>query len=209
MEGSQVLGVTPWSYAVALGDVDPYALVDDAFLPMHVAIGQGRGNWSDVGDLLRVDGAEVSSVRRVGTALEVRVFNPTPQRGAGRPRASHAVGSSICADVRSARRGCVRSRPVEDRDAQVELTGEQRLTSGAWLLHAGVERRHTERHRVPSRISSHSSAGRVPCHRTANETSPQRVGMSCAARFAPCHSGGRSRAASRSFAALIDRVASI
>jgi hypothetical protein len=78
MEGSQVLGVHRWSYAVAVGDVDPYALVDDAFLPMHVAMGQGLGNWSDVGDLLRIDGAEVSSVRRVGTALEVRIFNPTP-----------------------------------------------------------------------------------------------------------------------------------
>ena len=77
MEGSQVRGVHRWSYAVALGDVDPYALVDDASLPMPVAVGRGRGNWSDVGDLLRVDGAEVSSVRRVGGSLEVRVFNPT------------------------------------------------------------------------------------------------------------------------------------
>ncbi len=77
MEGSQVRGVHRWSYAVALGDVDPYALVDEASLPMPVAVGQGRGNWSDVGDLLRVDGAEVSAVRRVGGSLEVRVFNPT------------------------------------------------------------------------------------------------------------------------------------
>jgi hypothetical protein len=77
MEGSQVLGLHRWSYAVAVGDVDPYALVDDAFLPMPVAVGQGQGNWSDVGDLLRVEGAQVSSVRRVGTGLELRVFNPT------------------------------------------------------------------------------------------------------------------------------------
>ncbi len=62
---------------MALGDVDGYALVDDAFLPMLIATGEGRGDWSDVGDMLRVSGAEVSSVRRVGTALEVRMFNPT------------------------------------------------------------------------------------------------------------------------------------
>ena len=77
MAGSQVLGRHTWRYAVALGDVDGYALVDDAFLPMQIATGEGRGDWSDVGDMLRVSGAEVSSVRRVGTALEVRVFNPT------------------------------------------------------------------------------------------------------------------------------------
>ena len=80
MSGSQVLGPHTWRYAIALGDVDGYALVDDAFLPMHVANGEGRGNWSDVGDMLRVAGAEVSSVRRVGSALEVRVFNPTAQQ---------------------------------------------------------------------------------------------------------------------------------
>ena len=77
MEGSQVLGRHSWSYAVALGEVDPYALVDDAFLPLQVAVGQGRGDWTAVGDMLRVTGAEVSAVRRVGGALEVRVFNPT------------------------------------------------------------------------------------------------------------------------------------
>ena len=82
MEGPQVLGRHTWRYAVALGDTDPYALVDDAFLPMLVATGEGRGDWSDVGDMLRISGAEVSSVRRVGTALEVRVFNPTPQQAA-------------------------------------------------------------------------------------------------------------------------------
>jgi hypothetical protein len=77
MEGSQVLGRQTWSYAVALGEVDPYALVDDAFLPMQVTVGHGHGNWTESGDMLRVSGAEVSSVRRVGTAIEVRVFNPT------------------------------------------------------------------------------------------------------------------------------------
>ena len=44
---------------------------------MQVAVGQGRGDWTAVGDMLRVTGAEVSAVRRVGGALEVRVFNPT------------------------------------------------------------------------------------------------------------------------------------
>jgi len=77
MSGSQVLGSHSWRYAVALGDVDPYALADDAFLPLQVTVGKGRGDWSDVGDMLHITGAEVSSVRRVGGALEVRLFNPT------------------------------------------------------------------------------------------------------------------------------------
>jgi hypothetical protein len=63
---------------VQLGDVDPYAMVDDAFLPLEVVDAPGGGSRLPAGSALRVTGAEVSAVRRAGDGLEVRVFNPTP-----------------------------------------------------------------------------------------------------------------------------------
>ena len=58
---------------------DPYALVDDAFLPLLVAPGSGTGSRAATGSALTVSGAQVSAVRRrpvSGDRVEVRVFNP-------------------------------------------------------------------------------------------------------------------------------------
>ena len=165
MSGSQVLGQHTWRYAIALGDVDGYTLVDDAFLPMHVANGQGRGNWSDVGDMLRVAGAEVSSVRRVGSALEVRVFNPTPQQV--QVDIGHRTGwlVDLTGRTESYVEGSFSPRPVEDRDAQVELTsGEQRLTSRRSAAPLRVQRRHTDRHGLLA-LPQKRRASTVPPHR--------------------------------------------
>ncbi len=64
-------------YAVAVGDPDPYALVDDFSLPLLVTTGSGSGPRATTGSALSVTGAQVSAVRRVGGGwLEVRVFNP-------------------------------------------------------------------------------------------------------------------------------------
>lgn len=101
LEGPQMLGPVEARYAVHLGDRDPYAVTEDAFLPLlgvggidlqqpgqaspdrghaavhppllrHAAVGPDGS-----GSALTVDGAEVSAVRRTGAgALEVRVFNP-------------------------------------------------------------------------------------------------------------------------------------
>ncbi len=77
VEGAQMAGRHTFRYAVAVGDLDPYALVDDAFLPLQVAHGSGTGARPATGSALTVTGAEVSAVRRVaGGRLEVRVFNP-------------------------------------------------------------------------------------------------------------------------------------
>jgi hypothetical protein len=79
-EGAQVQGRRTLRYAVAVGDdVDPYALVDDVFVPLDVVTGLGGGDRPSTGAALTVDGAEVSAVLRNGDgyALEVRVFNPT------------------------------------------------------------------------------------------------------------------------------------
>ncbi len=75
--GSQARGRHELRYVVAVGDVDPYALVDDAFVPLLVARARGGGEGPATASALKVGGAQVSAVRRVDGELEVRVFNPT------------------------------------------------------------------------------------------------------------------------------------
>ncbi len=92
--GPQMIGPHTLRYALQVGPADPYTLVDDAFLELavadpakirgmaadrptpgtHAAPGDGDGA---TGQALSVRGAEVSSVRRVGGRLEVRVWNPS------------------------------------------------------------------------------------------------------------------------------------
>jgi alpha-mannosidase len=79
LRGSQVLGEHTLRYGVAVGDVDPYALVDDAFLPLEVARGAGVGTAPAHGSALTVAGAEVSALRREAGRLELRVFNPSSE----------------------------------------------------------------------------------------------------------------------------------
>jgi hypothetical protein len=66
-------------YAVALGDVDPWALADDVLLPLEVVSSPGGGWRPGQGSGLRVAGAEVTAVRREAGLLEVRVCNPGPE----------------------------------------------------------------------------------------------------------------------------------
>jgi mannosylglycerate hydrolase len=77
-EGAQLAGPRSVRYAVATGDVDPWTMADDAFLPLQVARAAGTGTGPARGSALTVTGAQVSAVVRRGRALEVRVFNPTP-----------------------------------------------------------------------------------------------------------------------------------
>jgi alpha-mannosidase len=85
LEGPQVQGRVELRYAVAVGDgVDPYALVDDAFLPLPVVVAPGGGAPGaplrpDEGQALSVIGAEVSALRRAPGGLELRVFNPSDE----------------------------------------------------------------------------------------------------------------------------------
>jgi len=78
VEGLQLRGRTIEArYALCLGCDDPYAMVDDAFLPFDVVYGAG-GGWRPASEsALEVEGAEVSAVQRQAGMLEVRVFNPT------------------------------------------------------------------------------------------------------------------------------------
>ncbi len=77
LEGPQLLGRVEARYAVHVGEADPYALVDDAFLPLQVVPADGGGDRPPGGSALTVEGAQVSALRRAGEALEVRVFNPS------------------------------------------------------------------------------------------------------------------------------------
>jgi hypothetical protein len=79
MEGPQLQRPIAVRYALAVGDdVDPYAMVEDAFVPLLVTRASG-GAVAPNGQALAVHGAEVSALRRTPAgALEVRVFNPTP-----------------------------------------------------------------------------------------------------------------------------------
>jgi hypothetical protein len=77
VEGAQMLGPVEARYALCLGSTDPYAVADDALLPLLATTAAGGGDRPRRGQALAVTGAEVSAVRREDDALEVRVFNPT------------------------------------------------------------------------------------------------------------------------------------
>ncbi len=64
-------------YALAVGCDDPYAMADDALLPLELVHAPGGGGRATPGSALEIDGAEVSAVQRQAGLLEVRVFNPT------------------------------------------------------------------------------------------------------------------------------------
>jgi hypothetical protein len=78
LAGPQQQGPVAVRYVVARGDVDPYALVADAFVPL-LATTAGGGSRRAAGTELEVEGAEVAAVVRCGAALHVRVFNPTAE----------------------------------------------------------------------------------------------------------------------------------
>jgi alpha-mannosidase len=80
LEGPQMAGNVEARYAISVDpDIDPFAMVDDVFLPLMPVTSNGGGHRSAPGSALVVTGAEVSAVRRSGDELEVRVFNPTGQ----------------------------------------------------------------------------------------------------------------------------------
>ena len=78
MEGPQSQGPIRCSFALHVGDRDPYAVVDDVQLPLLVTNGGGDDAMGPAtGRALTVTGAEVSAVVREAGVLHVRVFNPT------------------------------------------------------------------------------------------------------------------------------------
>ncbi|HUQ62478.1 MAG TPA: glycoside hydrolase family 38 C-terminal domain-containing protein [Acidimicrobiales bacterium] len=107
--GAQMIGRQVLRYGVAVGDCDPYALADDAFLPLEVTSGENRGDRVPRGTALAVSGAEVSALRHVDGALHVRVFNPTDTEATVEFDARHGWLVDLC------------GRPVEPFDGSFSL----------------------------------------------------------------------------------------
>jgi alpha-mannosidase len=77
--GAQMRGRQIVRYALALGDVDPWEAADRAWTPLMVVSATGGGTLPAEGSRLEVRGAKVSSLRRWGDQLEIRLFNPSDQ----------------------------------------------------------------------------------------------------------------------------------
>ncbi|MBK5221764.1 MAG: alpha-mannosidase [Acidimicrobiia bacterium] len=75
--GAQMLGNHSLRWAVAVADVDPFAMADDAFVPLLVSTAAGGGTLPASAQLLDVHGAQVSAVLGGAERARVRVFNPT------------------------------------------------------------------------------------------------------------------------------------
>jgi 2-O-(6-phospho-alpha-D-mannosyl)-D-glycerate hydrolase len=87
MEGPQLQKRLTRSYAVAVGEVDPFALADEVLVPLQVvqppgAPAAGDADLPAAGAALAVEGAAVSAVVREGGALTLRVFNPRDEPAA-------------------------------------------------------------------------------------------------------------------------------
>jgi hypothetical protein len=77
VDGLQMVGLPiELRYAIAIGDVDAWALSDDVLLPLEVVDSFGGGWRPPSGSALGVAGAEVSALRREAGMLELRLFNP-------------------------------------------------------------------------------------------------------------------------------------
>jgi hypothetical protein len=76
LDAAQLIGPHRVRYAVAVGAHDPWRLADLAWLPLPVVAGSGTGPLRASGSRLVVRGAEVSALRRVDGAIELRFFNP-------------------------------------------------------------------------------------------------------------------------------------
>ena len=59
-------------------------------MPRHTAEAPGGGDLPDTGSLLEIEGAELSSVRKVDGVVEVRIWNPSNE-----PREAKVAGRAV------------------------------------------------------------------------------------------------------------------
>ncbi|MEY2453067.1 MAG: 2-O-(6-phospho-alpha-D-mannosyl)-D-glycerate hydrolase [Acidimicrobiaceae bacterium] len=121
MEGSQLQKPVVASYALHVGDADPFALADDVLVPLQVLRATSGGvdaSTATSGQALSVDGAPVSSLRRAAGRLELRVFNPS------------ADTTTVTVDGRRGWLVDLRGRPVEPF--------EEQFTLGPWRIATAV-----------------------------------------------------------------------
>jgi len=77
VEEAQLLGMRTFEYALAPDCDDPFRAADSLWNPLLVLRAAGGGPLADRGSRLEIEGGVISSLRRVGGRVEVRVFNPT------------------------------------------------------------------------------------------------------------------------------------
>lgn len=110
MEGPQSQGRAGARFALHLGGRDPYAVADDALVPLLVTRGGGsEATAATAGQALSVDGAEVSAIVREAGVLHVRLFNPRP------------TPSTVSLEGRQGWLVDLRGRPMEPFEGSVEL----------------------------------------------------------------------------------------
>jgi mannosylglycerate hydrolase len=110
MEGPQSQHRVEARFALHTGGRDPYAVVDDAFLPLLVTRGGGAAaTGATTGQALAITGAEVSAITREAGQLQVRVFNPSER------------GTTVTIDGRRGWLVDLRGRPVEPFEGSFEL----------------------------------------------------------------------------------------
>ncbi len=118
MEGPQSQHRLEARFAVHLGGRNPYAVVEDAFLPLCVTRGGGASASGPAeGQALSVTGAEVSAITREAGALHVRVFNPSP------------VAATVAIDGRQGWLLDLRGRPQRPFEGRFELAPWQIATA--------------------------------------------------------------------------------
>ncbi len=116
MEGPQQQNRVTASFAVHVGDRDPFDLVDDAYLPLLVTRGN-NGPQPTSGQALSISGAQVSAVVREAGSLHVRVFNPT------------AATTQVTIDGRQGWLLDLRGRPLRAFEGSFELRPWQIATA--------------------------------------------------------------------------------
>ena len=77
LEGPQLQQLVTGHFAIGLGDVDPYEMVDAVFLPLEVIHANGSGALPVEGTALNIRGAEVSALQRIDGLLHLRLWNAT------------------------------------------------------------------------------------------------------------------------------------
>jgi mannosylglycerate hydrolase len=117
MEGPQSQHRVEARFAVHLGGRDPFAVADDALVPLQVTRGGGSTATGTVtGQALAISGAEVSAVVREAEQLVVRLFNPSP------------AATTVTIDGRAGWLLDLRGRPVQPFEGSFDLNPWQIAT---------------------------------------------------------------------------------
>ncbi len=117
VEGLQLVGEPiETTYLLALGPVNPWALAEDAAVPLESVSALGGGSRPARGSALELTGAQLSSLRLSDGLIEVRVFNPDDE-----PTTVRIGGSGWLVDLRG--------RPIEPFDSEFALGGHKIATA--------------------------------------------------------------------------------